>query len=301
MKIAVTGPLSYTGRYATRRLLARGADVVGLTGHPDRPDPFGGHIPIHRLQFADVALLERTLRGCEVLVNTYWIRFDRGRNTQERAVENTRRLTTAARNAGIRRVVHVSITNPSLNSRLPYFRGKAQNEQSVISSGLTYAILRPTVLFGKEDVLINNIAFLLRRFPFFLVPGRGDYRLQPVYVDDLAGLIEAAVEASDSYVCDAVGPEVFTFRQLVQLIGTTVGHPRPIFAAPPALLHLAARVLGMLFQDVVLTRPEIDGLMANLLVSTAPPLCRTPLSEWLKENCATVGMNYASELRRHYD
>lgn len=300
MKIAVTGAFSYSGKYITRRLLAREEEVITLTGHPHRADPFDGRVPAHPLDFQRTDELERSLWGCQVLVNTYWIRFDRGRNTQAAAVENTQRLLAAAARAGVRRVVHISITNPSLDSPLPYFRGKAQNERAVTRAGMSYAILRPTVLFGAEDILINNIAFLLRRFPFFCIAGNGKYRLQPIHVDDLAELAVSAVYRTDSTVSDTVGPEILAFRDLVQLIGRSIGRPRPLLSVSPGLLRLGARLLGIFLGDVLLTSHEIEGLMAGLLVSTEPALGKTALSSWLWENRATIGTKYASELARHY-
>jgi NADH dehydrogenase len=300
MRIAVTGAFSYSGKYITRRLLARGEDVVTLTGHPNRPDPFGGRVPRLPLDFGRPDQLEESLKDCQVLVNTYWIRFDRGGNTQKAAVENTRQLLAAASHVGVRRVVHVSITNPSLDSALPYFQGKAENELAVVHSGMSYAILRPTVLFGPEDILINNIAFLLRRFPVFFVAGPGTYQLQPVYVDDLAGLVVQAAYRDDDTLTDAVGPETLTFRELVRLIGMTIGRPRPLLPVPPGVLLLAARLLSLLLGDVLLTRHELEGLMDDLLVSKEPPLGKTRLSDWLQENWRTVGTKYASELNRHY-
>ena len=182
MKIAVTGAFSYSGKYITERLLARGEEVITLTGHPDRPDPFNGKVKAFPLDFNAEQTLAASLDGVDVLVNTYWVRFDRAGNTQPQAVDNTSKLIGAARAAGVKRIIHISITNPSASSPLPYFWGKAANEKTVIESGMSYAILRPTVLFGKEDILINNIAYLLRRFPVFLIPGDGDYRMQPVNV-----------------------------------------------------------------------------------------------------------------------
>ena len=207
MKIAVTGAFSYSGKYITKRLLERGEEVITLTGHPNRPDPFGGKVKVYPLDF-DEASMTRSLQGVEVLVNTYWVRFDKGENTQPRAVENTRKLINAAKAAGVKRIVHISIANPSADSHLPYYWGKAANEKTVMESGLSYAILRPTVLIGKEDILINNIAFLLRRFPFFLIPGDGSYCIQPVYIEDLADLAVEGVYSRDNYVIDAVGPEL---------------------------------------------------------------------------------------------
>jgi NADH dehydrogenase len=300
MKIAVTGARSYSGKYVTRRLLALGADVITLTGHPDRPDPFSGQVRTFPLDFGQPELLEAALEGSQVLVNTYWIRFDRGSNTQARAVENTRRLVAAAARAGVRRIVHISITNPSIDSDLTYFRGKAENEAVVQRSGIAYAILRPTVLFGAEDILINNIAYFLRRFPFFLIAGHGDYRLQPIYVDDLAAMVQDCALAMNNVILDAVGPEIFTFRELVEMVGRTVAKQRPVLSVHPSLLLLAARLLSIAFGDVIITPQEVEGLMANLLVSAEPPRGQTKLSRWLEQNRGTVGRRYASELKRHY-
>lgn len=300
MKIAVTGAFSYSGKYITKRLLERGEEVVTLTNHPNRPDPFDGKVKAFPLNFNNEAELIANLRGADVLVNTYWIRFDKGNNTQPKAVENTGKLVHAAVKAGVKRIVHISITNPSADSHLPYFWGKAANEKFVTESGMSYAILRPTVLFGKEDILINNIAWLLRRFPIFGLPGDGSYKLSPVYVDDLAALAVECVYGSEDYIWDAVGPDEFTFREMVELIGKTVDKTPPLIPLPPRLALLAAQFLSLFVNDVMLTPEEVDGLMANLLVSKETPRCKTSLKDWLRENRNTVGGHYASELARHF-
>jgi nucleoside-diphosphate-sugar epimerase len=300
MKIAVTGAYSYSGKYITNRLLARGEEVITLTNHPNRPDPFDGKVKSFPLDFRNEEELVRNLTGVDVLVNTYWIRFDIGDNTQPRAVENTKTLINAATRAGVKRVVHISITNPSADSHLPYFWGKAANEKSVIDSGMSYAILRPTVLFGKEDILINNIAWILRRFPAFGLPGDGSYKLSPVYVDDLAKLAVEAIHGKENYIWDAVGPDEFTFKEMVEVIGKSVNSKKPLLPFPPRLALLAAQMISLFVKDVVLTPEEVDGLMANLLISKEPPRCKTSLKDWLKQNTSSVGMQYASELIRHY-
>jgi NADH dehydrogenase len=170
-----------------------------------------------------------------------------------------------------------------------------------MDSGLSYAILRPTVLFGKEDILINNIAWLLRYFPFFGLPGDGSYCLQPVYVDDLAGLAIDVLYKKENILWDAVGPEIFTFREMVEIIGETIGHKRPLLPIPPRLALLAAQFLSLFVRDVMLTPEEVDGLMANLLVSKEPLRCKTRLTDWLAEHKNSVGVRYASELKRHYE
>jgi len=300
MKIAVTGAFSYSGKYITSRLLVRGEEVITLTNHPNRPDPFVGKVKAFPLNFQDEAELVSTLSGADVLVNTYWIRFDKDNNTQPKAVENTKILVNAAAKAGVGRIVHISITNPSADSRLPYFSGKAANEKAVIDSSMSYAILRPTVLFGKEDILINNIAWLLRRIPVFGLPGDGSYKLSPVYVDDLAELAVDAVYKKENYIWDAVGPDEFTFKEMVQLIGKTINANKLLIPLPPRLALWAAQFMSIFVKDVMLTPEEVDGLMANLLISKEAPRCKTSLRNWLEENKVTVGKQYASELARHF-
>jgi NADH dehydrogenase len=300
MKIAVTGAFSYSGKYIAKRLLARGEEVITLTGHPNRPDPFNGKIKAYSLDF-DEAGMTQSLHGVDVLVNTYWVRFDKGENTQPRAVENTRKLVNAAKAAGVKRIVHISIANPSADSHLPYYWGKAANEKAVVESGIPYAILRPTVLVGGgEDVLINNIAFLLRRFPFFFIPGDGSYGIQPVHVEDLADLAVEGVYSKESYVIDAVGPDCYTFKDLVKMVGEKIGARRPLISIPPRLALLAAQFLSLFVKDVILTPEEVDGLMGNLLVSKEPARAKTAFKDWLSSNRDTVGVKYASELQRHY-
>jgi uncharacterized protein YbjT (DUF2867 family) len=303
MKIAVTGAFSYSGKYITKRLLERGEEVITLTGHPNRPDPFGGKVKAFPLDFDEATLqssVSRSLQGVEVLVNTYWVRFDKGENTQPRAVENTRKLVNSAKAAGVKRIVHISIANPSADSHLPYYWGKAANEKAVTESGLSYAILRPTVLIGKEDILINNIAFLLRRFPIFLIPGDGSYGIQPVYIEDLADLAVEGVYRKDNYVIDAVGPDSYTFKEMAQLIGEKIGAKRPLISVPPRLALMTAQFLSLFVRDVMLTPEEVDGLMANLLVSKQPARGKTAFKDWLEANKSTIGTTYASELKRHY-
>ncbi len=291
----VTGAFGFTGRYITARLLRLGRRVRTLTGHPDRPNPFGVVVEVAPLNFADQAGLVKSLSGAETLYNTYWVRFPYRGVTFNDAVANSRRLFAAARAAGVRRVVHISIVNPSPDSPLPYFRGKA-----LITSGLAYAIVRPTVIFGPEDILFNNIAWMLRRFPVFGIPGDGNYRLQPVFVDDVARLAVELGRREDDLIVEAAGPEVYTFKGLVRLIAEKVGGRARLVHVPPGVALLAAGLIGRLVGDVVLTRDELSGLMANLLVASGPATGEVTFSRWLWENAHRVGLAYASEVRRHY-
>ncbi|MFQ5792560.1 MAG: SDR family oxidoreductase, partial [Acidobacteriota bacterium] len=238
--------------------------------------------------------------GAATVYNTYWVRFPYGQVSFKKAVENTETLIHAAEEAGVRRIVHLSITNASEGSPLPYFRGKGLVESTIIHSRLSYVIIRPTVIFGDEDILINNIAWLLRRFPVFAVPGAGDYRLQPVFVEDVAEIAVSAALEDSNVVIDAVGPETYTFDELVRLIAEKIHSRAKIIHLRPGVALFLLRLLGYVVNDVVLTRDEVEGLMSNLLVSESPPTGQTRLSDWLNRNADSVGTRYASELKRHY-
>ena len=296
----VTGAFGYTGKYITQKLLSMGKRVRTLTGHPNRPNPFGNQISVAPFHFDNPAELTRALRGATTLYNTYWVRFPYGQVTYDTAVANTKILINAAKKAGIRRIVHISITNASEESPFPYFRGKGILEKAVIHSGLSYAIIRPTVIFGHEDILINNIAWFLTKFPVFAIPGDGDYRLQPVFVEDVAGIAVNAGQSNDNMIVDAVGPEIFRYEELIRLIADRVQSKAKIIHLRPGLALFLSKFIGYMVKDVVLTRDEVEGLMANLLVSKNPPTGKTRLSDWLSQHADTIGTKYASELNRHY-
>lgn len=295
---AVTGAFGYSGRYIAGRLLALGHGVRTLTNSANRGNLFGGSVEAVPFHFDDMGKLVESLKGTRVLYNTYWVRFNHRDFTHSEAVDNTRTLFEAAVKAGVGRVVHVSITNPSVDSGLEYFRGKALLEGALMSSGLSYAILRPTVLFGKEDILINNIAWMLRRFPVFGVFGDGGYKLQPVYVDDLAKLAVEQGAGVENVVIDAIGPETFTYRELVERIGEIIGRRRPVVGVPPWFGYWVGRVIGAVMGDVTITRPEIEGLMAGLLCTNSAPAGETRLTEWAAAHRDRLGRRYASELAR---
>jgi NADH dehydrogenase len=301
MHVAVTGAFGYSGRYIAKRLLEAGHSVMTLTNSVQRKNTFGEAVVAHPFRFDDTGKLTECLRGVDALINTYWVRFDHRLFTHDQAVANTKIMFSAARHAGVRRIVHVSITNPDLHSDLPYFRGKAELEQAFIGLGISCCILRPAVLFGKEDVLINNIAWALRHLPVIGVFGSGAYKLQPIYVDDLAAAaVEKAVGTANE-VLNAIGPETFTYRELVVTLGQTLGCKRPIISVPPGLGYWACRMLGSVVGDVVITREEIKGLMEGRLHVDAPPLGRTKLTDWVREHRDTLGRRYTSEMSRRLD
>lgn len=298
---AVTGAFGYSGKYIAQRLLAQGRPVLTLTNSTDRANEFGGQIRVCPFNFDQPDALARSLEGVETLYNTYWVRFNHPLFRHADAVQNTLTLFAAAKQAGVARVVHVSITNPSEDSPLEYFSGKARLERALMESGLSYAVLRPTVLFGKEDILINNIAWLLRHLPVFGVFGDGSYKLQPIYVEDLAELAVAQGAAREDVIVNAIGPETFTYRQMVETIGRLIGAVRPTIGVPPSLGYWVGRTVGALMGDVTITREEIAGLMADLLYVDAPPAGKTALTTWIANHADALGRRYTSELARRQD
>lgn len=298
--VVITGAFSYTGKYATRLLLSRRYRIRTLTYHPERVNPFGDKVQVFPYNFGDPEQLMQSLLGASTLINTYWVRFPRGTSTFETAVQNTRTLIRAAKSAGVKRIVHVSIANPSLESNLGYYKGKAQLEQAVVESCLCYTILRPTVIFGLEDILINNIAWFVRRFPVFGIPGDGRYRIRPIYVEDMARLIADAVERRENAVLDAVGPETYTFEELVRQIAAQLRRRTRLVHLPMPVAYVSTLLTGWLVGDVVLTWEEYKGLMGNLLAPEGPSTGEICLSQWLAENREHIGSHYASEVARHY-
>jgi len=295
----VTGAFSYTGRHIAEKLLARGRSVRTLTRRPaPTGHPLAGNVEAAPFVFDD-SLVE-SFRGADTLYNTYWVRFERGGTTFERAVANTALLFRAAGEAGVRRVVHISVANADTSSPFPYFRGKAATEEALRESGLSHAIVRPTLVFGPHDILVNNIAWALCHVPVFLIAGDGRDEVQPVSVFDTARIcVEAGSEADDVAV-DAAGPERFAFEDFVRLIARAAGGRARIGRASPNAVLVTGRVAGLLLRDVTLTREELGMLRAGLLVSHEPPLGRDSFEAWLAQNGQTLGRHYHSELARNF-
>ncbi len=297
----VTGAFGYSGRHIARALLRRGDAVSTLTGSPDREHDFGDALDVRPLSFGDAALLRASLQGVRVLYNTYWIRFSKAGFSQAAAVRSSIALFAAARDAGVERIVHVSITNPSEDSPYEYFRGKAVLERELAATGVPHTILRPAVFFGGADILINNIAWMLRHLPVFGVVGDGAYRLQPIHVEDFAALAVSAGTDGGDAVVDAIGPETWGYRDLVTAIAAAIGRPAHIARVPRAVGLLAATVLGRCVGDVVLTGEELDALRDGLLATPSPPTGTTALSTWLREHGDALGRRYAGEVARRRD
>jgi uncharacterized protein YbjT (DUF2867 family) len=299
---AVTGVFSYTGGAIARQLLDRGDDVVSLSRRPaPLGHPLAGAVARVPLQFNDRELLVRSLEGADVLFNTYWIRFPRDGADFAQAVANSRALFAAAGRAGVRRIVHLSVTNAAAHSPYAYFRGKAAVEAALAETTSEHAVIRPSLVFGgREEILINNMAWLLRRLPAYAVPGDGSYRVQPVFVGDVAGLAIAAAEEAGASLQDAVGPEIYTFDELLGALARALHTRSRLVHLPPAVVTMLGRAIGPLVRDVLITAEELGALTSELLISHRPATCHTSFGEWLPGAAPWLGRRYASELRRNW-
>jgi NADH dehydrogenase len=296
----VTGAFGYIGKYIARRLLDLGEPVRTITTHPNKPNPFGSAVEAFPYHFERPDRLIDSLSGATTLYNTYWIRFEYGGATFKQAVQNTQTLFECARRAGVRKIVHISVTQASIQSRLPYYQGKGRQEQALIDSGISYSIIRPTLVYGLEDILVNNIAWLIWKFPFFPIFGSGRYRLQPIFVGDLASIAVSSAAEPGSISLDAVGPEVYTFEEMVGLMASRIKPGVRLVHLAPSTGIFLGQLLGLGLGDIILTRDELQGLMDELLTSEQTPNGASRFSEWLEANKERIGRSYSSEIGRHF-
>lgn len=298
----VTGAFSHTGKSVARLLHSKGREIRTLTSRSAIDNPFDFKVEAFPFNFENPNELRKSLEGANILYNTYWIRFPYKEMTFEKAIENSKRLIESAKEAGIKRIVHLSITNPSEKSPFPYFRGKAEVERMILESKLSYAIIRPSVIFSQEAILINTIAWLLRNFPIFAIPGSGNYLLRPVFVEDLARMMVEAGDQKEDITINAVGPGVFSFERIVRLIAKKIGSQAKFIHLRPEIALIFARCIGYLVKDVLITKDEIKGLMADLLFAEPSNKlkAKTAFSEWLEKNAENLGRRYLAELKRHY-
>ncbi len=296
-RAVITGAFSYTGSAVAAELQRRGWELHTLT---NRRTPEGVEsITAAPLRFEREHLVAE-LSGADAFVNTFWIRLPHAGQDFGTAVEHSKLLVGAATEAGVGRLVHVSVSNASVGSELGYYRGKGHVEQSVRACGLSHAIVRPTLIVGANDVLTANIAWFLRHGPFFPIPGGGHYRLQPITLADAGRVIADAVEAGEDLEIDAAGPVTLSFRDYVRWVARACGVRRWIVGTPAWLCLAALRVVGAVLGDVVLTREELLGLEQELLVSHAPPLGSESVEELLMTLGPGLGRHYVNDLRRHF-
>ena len=296
-RVVITGAFSYIGSAAAAVLHARGWQVHTLT---NRRAPAGEQRFTASPLVFELDPLVAALKNADAFVNTYWVRLPHAAIDFHTAVANSKILVHAAEIAQTRRLVHVSVSNASLQSGLGYYHGKAEVDAFVGECSVSHAIVRPTLVVGPSDVLTNNIAWFLRFFPFFPVPDGGRFRLQPVTLADTGRIIADAVESPEPLDVDAAGPEILTFREYVVGLARACRVRRAIFGVPGWLALAGIRLLEPFLGDVVLTREELLGLKQELLLSHKPPLGTQRVSDWLMDNGRGLGRRYVNDMRRHF-
>lgn len=295
----VTGAFGFTGSRIAARLLDRGRQVRTFSRRAPGGHPLGARVSIQPYDFTPTVLAQ-TQAGVDTLYITYWMRFEREGRTFGQLVANIGNLVRAAAESGVRRLVYISVCNASHSGPTAYFRAKAEAEDIVRATGISHAIVRPTLLYGEGDILITNMAWTLRRFPLFGVPGDGRYRVQPVHVDDVADLLVELGLGDEAAEMDASGPDVFEFDDLVRLVAAGIGRPARLLHLPAPVVLATTRLIGLVVHDTVLTRDEITELTASVLTSRAAPTCPTRLPDWLAQNGHRLGRRWSSELERNF-
>ena len=295
----VTGAFGFTGKYISDLLIKKGEKVRTLTSKTDI-NLYNENIEVFQYNFEDKEYLIKAMSGAEKLFNTYWIRFPYKSHTFEKVVFRTKILIDCAKEADIKKIIHISVSNANSKSKLNYFKYKGIVEEMIKDSKIDYFILRPTIIFGKESILINNIAWFLRKFPIFIVFGKGKYLVQPIFIEDIAKIAVLESDNSANKIIDIVGPEVFEFKEMVNFIKTKISSKCKILYLPTFLFQIFIPILNFLTKDVVLTKEELKALKENLLYSKEEPIGQKKFTDWIEENKFDVGKEYFSELLRHY-
>lgn len=300
-KDIVAGGIGFTGRYIVRRLLLdKNRKIIALTSHINRKHEFGNRIKVRSYNFDNYKTLLKTLEGTTCVFNTYWVRFNYKNVSFKDATKNSKLLVDASIEAGVERFIHISVINPSQNYHYEYFRGKREVEKYIKKSGLSYAILRPALLFGNEEILLNNITWLIRKYGIFFIFGSGKYKVTPVYVDDVANEAVKQAKLKKNIVEDAIGPETYEFEELVRSIAKTINKPLNVYHLNNVLITLVSKFLSFTVNDPIVTADEMKVVLDNTLYSNAKPIGTTKFSKWLEQHKTTFGTEYHSEVERHF-
>jgi NADH dehydrogenase len=278
----VTGAFGNVGSAIAARLVADGRTVRTLTSHPPAA-PTG--VEVHPFAWGDPDALAASFEGVEVFYDTYWMRL----GPYDVAADRCSQLIAAAEAAGVRRIVHLSVVKPSLDSPYPYFRGKAEVEARLSTGPVPAAIVRPALIFGGEAALLGDLARLLRRLPVFGVADGGGYRVRPVHVDDVVDLCLAAGASREQTVVDAVGPERPTFRELVTEVRDAVGSRARLVSVPAPIVLAAGRLLGRVQGRELLTADELRSTIDGLADTDGPATGTRSLSAWIQQHASGLG------------
>lgn len=308
MSNLVTGSFSFSGKFITNELLKTGERVETFTNHPVTTNPNYSKITIKQYVFNDFNALVENFKGVDTFFNSYWIRFPYGSTSWMDAIRYSKDLFKACKLAGVKKIVHISVTNPKINSPYAYFKGKAIVEDLLKKSGVPYTILRVAWMFEEGDILTNNIAWILRHMPIFGIFGKGEYKIQPVSLKTLGKVAIENRYLGDKTIninktIDVIGPETLTYKEYVSLINRTIHAKTILFPFPWFAIQIpifVSKVIGFALHDRLLTKDEIYSLKDNLLLTDSPPIGNVSFKKWLEKNKNNIGLKWANEVKRHY-
>lgn len=311
-RVVLVGGTGFVGRAIANRLGEAGVNVIVPTRHRSR----ASHIlllPTVEVVDADVhdpATLERLFAGADAVVSLVGVLHSRsgepyGPGFARAHVELPKKIVAACRQAGVKRLVHISALGASADGPSEYQRSKAAGEAAIRSTGadLDWVILRPSVIFGRDDRFLNMFARLAAVFPVLPLAG-ADARFQPVYVEDVAEVVWRSLITADAagQSFDVAGPSVYTLRQLVEYVSALIGKPRRVIGLPESLGMIQARLLELAPQPLMsrdnLRSMRVDNITAGepLPFGLRPTALEAVVPSWLGQD--TVRASYYP-LRRY--
>jgi len=299
MTYMVTGAFSFTGRHVAKRLLEEGEEVRTMTRFPQSASPFAEAVPAVPFDYDDVGALTQALRGCDRLINTYWRRQPEGNLGYDRVVQQSKNLFAAAKAVGIERIVHMSINDPH-GKKFPYFRAKCATERAVRECTVSSVVVRPQLVFGDGELLINNLAWTLRQSRLAAVPGDGQYLMQPIHASDYAELIVGLSRNRRDGVVNGVGPDVMTYDDMVSMVGNAIGRKPRILHVHPKFFDRVARLINRFVEEPTVLDYEVYGCLVENGVVPREPQGTRRLVDWLRDHADSLGRRYADQDRRPF-
>jgi uncharacterized protein YbjT (DUF2867 family) len=275
--VTVFGGSGFLGRHTVRALARAGWRIKVATRHPSRGfflRPLGtvGQIDFVKCDVSDADSVAQAVMGASAVINLTGILFEKGQTFEDVQADGAANIAKAAAAAGTTALVHVSAIGADLESDSAYAVSKAKGEQAVREAFPNAVILRPSIIFGPEDSFFNRFAEMARFFPALPLVGGGHTRFQPVFVGDVAQAIVTALKIQDGRSYELGGPNVYSFKELMQLILRETGRRRALVPLPFGLAALKAMFLQLLPKPL-LTPDQVRLLKKdNVVAPTAAGL-----------------------------